>query len=173
MLTTPDGQATAQHSKGAPTWYFCKVEWPRASEHQRQMAGAFFKALVQRQPTLQPELSPEPQWQVDTDAPFTPGRPSDHNFCPLKAWKFNGTSDWESYVTKFQVVAQVNGWRAMEKADSLLAILEGPAEQALCDLPCGKELEFQVLCTSDSEGGPRSWNCATNCTLRREKLVRS
>ncbi|MGH0141408.1 UNVERIFIED_CONTAM: hypothetical protein FKN15_039165 [Acipenser sinensis] len=60
-----------------------------------------YKALAQRQSTPQPERFPEPQWQLDADAPFTSGQPIDRNFRPLKARKFNGTSDWETYMTKF------------------------------------------------------------------------
>ncbi|MGH0151839.1 UNVERIFIED_CONTAM: hypothetical protein FKN15_020934 [Acipenser sinensis] len=158
-----------------------------STDSQRQMAGAFFKALAQQQlpprseliPELQREpplrlwpggsqpqglssplnsshgwrkpISPPPAqrqpslWQSDMDTASTPSHIGEQYSRLIKPGKFNGT-DWETYATKFQVITQVNGWTASEKTAHLVAALDGPAEQALLDLPYGQE--FEALCTA-------------------------
>ncbi|MGH0124721.1 UNVERIFIED_CONTAM: hypothetical protein FKN15_013040 [Acipenser sinensis] len=82
------------------------------------------------------------------DTASTSSRTGERHSRLIKPGKCNGTSDWETYTTKFQVIAQVNGWTASEKTAHLVAALDGPAEQALLDLPYGQELEFEALCTA-------------------------
>ncbi|RXM92495.1 hypothetical protein EOD39_20074 [Acipenser ruthenus] len=103
------------------------------------MAEACLGPPAQRQPSL---------WQCDMDTASTPSRIGEWHFRLIKQGKFNGTSDWETYAMKFQVIAQVNGWTASEKTAHLVAALDGPAEKALLDLPYGQELEFKTLCTA-------------------------
>ncbi|RXM36164.1 hypothetical protein EOD39_0835 [Acipenser ruthenus] len=68
-------------------------------------------------------------------------------------------------LTKFTVIAKVNLWSVLEKASHLIATLEGPAKQALLDLPSGSRaglwrfmhrptLPVQEKATRNSTEGP-------------------
>ncbi|KAJ8020641.1 hypothetical protein HOLleu_40287 [Holothuria leucospilota] len=61
--------------------------------------------------------------------------------------KFDGSQPWDSYISHFESVSEINGWRQCEKARYLKASLKGDALEILADLP-NTPLDFETLSTA-------------------------
>jgi hypothetical protein len=60
--------------------------------------------------------------------------------------KYNGKSSVESYLKKFERVAEWNGWSDREKVMMLIMKLRGPAESIMESLPGQKHNDYQSVC---------------------------
>ena len=58
---------------------------------------------------------------------------------------FDGKTQWDAYLTQFQMLAQINGWTDAQKATYLAVSLKGPALTVLSNLPAGQLYNFQSL----------------------------
>lgn len=57
-------------------------------------------------------------------------------------------SSWEDYLVQFELLAELNGWSAREKAIYLAANLRGAAQAVLGDLDITKRRDFTALITA-------------------------
>ncbi|PIK42382.1 hypothetical protein BSL78_20744 [Apostichopus japonicus] len=60
--------------------------------------------------------------------------------------KFDGLQPWDSYISHFESVSDINGWNLCEKAKYLKASLKGDALETLADLSSTK-MDFETLST--------------------------
>lgn len=61
--------------------------------------------------------------------------------------KFDGLQPWDSYISHFESVSDINGWNLCEKAKYLKASLKGDALETLADLSSTK-MDFETLSTA-------------------------
>lgn len=66
----------------------------------------------------------------------------------LKAGRYDGTTSWEAFQAKFELVAAANGWSVAEKAVRLATSLEGEAQRVLLDLTVGEMKDPQAVATA-------------------------
>ena len=59
--------------------------------------------------------------------------------------KFSGKRRWSDYSFHFENVAEINGWTLCEKAQFLVASLEGDAHQVVCDLPYADRRVYHLI----------------------------
>ncbi|MGH0115840.1 UNVERIFIED_CONTAM: hypothetical protein FKN15_054196 [Acipenser sinensis] len=77
----------------------------------------------------------------------------------LKIGGFDGKASWETYRTKFELVAEINGWDTKRKANRLIAALEGEALHTLLEVSkperCSYDAVVQALdCRFDGTENP-------------------
>lgn len=63
----------------------------------------------------------------------------------LKPQNYDGTDDFEEYMTQFQILADLNGWNYKTKALVLASCLTGPARYVLTELDKHACRDFQSL----------------------------
>ncbi|KAJ8349268.1 hypothetical protein SKAU_G00243980 [Synaphobranchus kaupii] len=63
----------------------------------------------------------------------------------LKLPHFNGTASLESYLAQLELAAQLSGWTPEQTAGHLALALEGPALEAILDLPPTERQNLQAL----------------------------
>ncbi|KAJ8369429.1 hypothetical protein SKAU_G00094570 [Synaphobranchus kaupii] len=63
----------------------------------------------------------------------------------LKLPRFNGTASLESYLALLELAAQLGGWKPEQTAGHLALALEGPALEAILDLPPAERRNLQAL----------------------------
>ncbi|KAJ8351980.1 hypothetical protein SKAU_G00234560 [Synaphobranchus kaupii] len=63
----------------------------------------------------------------------------------LKLPRFNGTASLESYLAQLELAAQLGGWTPEQTAGHLALALEGPALEAILDLPPAERQNLQAL----------------------------
>ncbi|KAJ8333136.1 hypothetical protein SKAU_G00420320 [Synaphobranchus kaupii] len=63
----------------------------------------------------------------------------------LKLPRFNGTASLESYLAQLELAAQLASWTPEQTAGHLALALEGPALEAILDLPPGERQNLQAL----------------------------
>ncbi|KAJ8369228.1 hypothetical protein SKAU_G00092560 [Synaphobranchus kaupii] len=71
----------------------------------------------------------------------TPAKPT----MQLKLPRFNGTASLESYLAQLELAAQLGGWTPEQTAGHLALALEGPALEAILDLPPAERQNLQAL----------------------------
>ncbi|KAJ8381237.1 hypothetical protein SKAU_G00020150 [Synaphobranchus kaupii] len=71
----------------------------------------------------------------------TPAKPT----MQLKLPHFNGTASLESYLAQLELAAQLGGWTPEQTAGHLALALEGPALEAILDLPPAERQNLQAL----------------------------
>ena len=65
----------------------------------------------------------------------------------LKPEPFNGSDDWEEYISHFEVCAELGRWNEQEKVLALAACLRGPARTFYISLPAEFRQPYEVLIT--------------------------
>ncbi|MGH0183387.1 UNVERIFIED_CONTAM: hypothetical protein FKN15_020778 [Acipenser sinensis] len=63
----------------------------------------------------------------------------------LKIGGFDGKASWEAYRTKFELVAEINGWDTKRKADRLIAALEGEALHTLLEVSKPERRSYEAV----------------------------
>ncbi|KAJ8375683.1 hypothetical protein SKAU_G00062630 [Synaphobranchus kaupii] len=63
----------------------------------------------------------------------------------IKLPRFNGTASLELYLAQLELAAQLGGWTPEQTAGHLAFALEGPALEAILDLPPGERQNLQAL----------------------------
>ncbi|KAJ8346422.1 hypothetical protein SKAU_G00278230 [Synaphobranchus kaupii] len=63
----------------------------------------------------------------------------------LKLPRFNGTASLESYLAQLELAAELGGWTPEQTAGHLALALEGPALEAILDLPPAERQNLQAL----------------------------
>ena len=65
-------------------------------------------------------------------------RPISHTSTPMKPQTYNGDEDWESYLSHFEVCAELGRWSLYDKVLYLAACLRGNAQVYYMTLTLGK-----------------------------------
>lgn len=63
----------------------------------------------------------------------------------VKPEPYDGTDDWEEYITQFEVCAELGNWRDIDKALTLASALRGPARTFYISLPQIERRNFGIL----------------------------
>jgi hypothetical protein len=65
----------------------------------------------------------------------------------LKPEPFNGSDDWQEYISHFEVCAELGRWNDQDKVLALAACLRGPARTFYISLPAEFRQPYEVLIT--------------------------
>ena len=63
----------------------------------------------------------------------------------MKPHHYDGTDDWEEYLTQFEILAEINKWNNLTKALYLAGSLKGPARTVLNELQASERKSFDSL----------------------------
>lgn len=66
----------------------------------------------------------------------------------MKPQHYDGSDDWEEYLTQFEILAEINKWNDVTKVLYLAGSLKGPARTILNELKATERRRFQSLVTA-------------------------
>ena len=93
--------------------------------------------------TIQPSQnnlgSGEPPVQCSSQQRF------DRSQCKIKPQHFDGSTDFDEFLSQFEITSEINGWQYREKSLYLASCLTGDARSLLSDLDCDGQSDYNTL----------------------------
>ena len=69
----------------------------------------------------------------------------DHTQCKMKPQNFNGTTDFDEFLSQFEITCEINGWQYREKSLYLASCLSGDARSLLSELDHDGRRDYNTL----------------------------